>query len=323
MMLSEHENKLRSLRFETPEVIPVTAGILPAVWMKYREAFDDLIAEYPALFGEHVKGRNYDDVWSITYHKGDHVDNWGCVWQNIEECMEAIVTGHPYPTRESLKDLKAPEKLQGYLPHGFMFLRLTDLRGFEEAMVDFAEDAPELQKMIDIVCDYNVREIEGILKNHPKQDIYTFGDDLGMQTSLPMGPVKWRKYLKPAFQKIYKPIVDSGSYIYMHTDGHIHEIIPDLQEVGVSVINPQFRANGLDNLVRVCKGKICVSLDLDRQMFPFATPQEIDDHIYEAVRSLGMKEGGLWLIAEISQDIPLENIRAIFDGLIKYREYFS
>jgi len=322
-MLNDHENRLRSLRFENPEIIPVNIGVLPSVWMKHREAFDDLVADYPQLFSDHTKGRNYDDVWSLTYHEGNHVDNWGCVWQNIEEGMEAIVTGHPYPTRESLKDLMPPKELTGNLPHGFMFLRLTDLRGFEEAMVDFAEEAPELQQMIDIVSEHNKKEVEYLLNNRPRQDIYTFGDDLGIQTALPVSPEKWRKYLKPAFEKIYKPIIDQGSYIYMHTDGQIYEIIPDLKDVGVSVINPQFRANGLDNLVRVCKGKICVSLDLDRQMFPFATPEEIDAHVHEAVKAMGMKEGGLWLVAEISHDIPLQNVRAIFDALIRYREYFS
>jgi len=322
-MLSDHENRMRSLRFETPEVIPVTIGILPAVWMKHREAFDDLIADYPQFFGKPEGERDYDSVWSQTYHVGSHKDSWGCVWENIEEGMEAIVTGHPYPTRESLKNLTPPKELTGRFPHGFMFLRLTDLRGFEEAMIDFAEDAPELQQMIDIVADHNVKEVKYMLENFPKQDIYTFGDDLGTQTALPISPEKWRKYLKPAFKKIYEPIVEQDGYIYMHTDGHIYEIIPDLKEVGVSVINPQFRANGLDNLVRVCKGKICVSQDLDRQMFPFATPAEIDAHIKEVVSALGSKEGGLWLIAEISQDIPLENVRAIFDGLLRYREYFS
>jgi len=31
------------------------------------------------------------------------------------------------------------------MPHGFMYLRLSDLRGFEEMMVDFGEEPPELQ----------------------------------------------------------------------------------------------------------------------------------------------------------------------------------
>jgi len=109
----------------------------------------------------------------------------------------------------------------------------------------------------------------------------------------------------------------------MHTDGCIYEIIPDLIDCGVNIINPQIRANGLDNLVRVCKGKVCVALDLDRQLFPFASPTEIDDHVREAVQKLGSPEGGLWLVAEIGADVPLENIEAICAALEKYRVYYA
>ena len=134
-----------------------------------------------------------------------------------------------------------------------------------------------------------------------------------------MNPDKWRKYLKPCYARIYRPVRDAGHYVYMHTDGHIHEIIPDLVECGVNVINPQIRANGLDNLVRVCRGAVCVDLDLDRQMFPFCTPEEIDVHVREAVEALGSPEGGLWLKGECGPDVPLENIEAICAALEKYR----
>ena len=154
-------------------------------------------------------------------------------------------------------------------------------------------------------------------------DLSTFGDDLGMQHRLAISPVKWRRYLKPCFTQIYQPFRDAGYYVYMHTDGHILEIIPDLVDSGVNVVNPQVGANGLDNLAEVCKGKVCVDLDLDRQQFPFFTPRDIDDHIHEAVDKLGAPEGGLWLKAEIGPDVPLANISAIFDALDKYRTYFA
>ena len=319
--MSLHEDRIKSLRFEHPGQIPVGVGILPAAWMKYREALDELVASHPALFGGQGRDRDYDEVWG-TYVAGDHVDAWGCVWSNVHTGMEAIVTGHPVPRREMIHQLRAPEEDIG-LPHGFMYLRLADLRGFEELMLDFAEEPPELQKLIDIVLQYNLRQAELRLDSltEPGSIVY-FGDDLGMQDALPISPEKWRKYLKPCYMQIYQPFRRAGHYVYMHTDGHILEIIPDLIECGVQVINPQIRANGLDGLVETCKGKVCVDLDLDRQLFPFCTPADIDDHVREAVERLGTPEGGLWLKAEINEDIPLENIAAIFDALEKYRTYY-
>jgi hypothetical protein len=109
----------------------------------------------------------------------------------------------------------------------------------------------------------------------------------------------------------------------MHSDGHIAEIIPDLVDCGVNVINPQVRANGLEALAEACRGKVCVDLDLDRQLFPFCTPQEIDDHVRQAVETLGSPEGGLWLKAEIGFDVPLENVEAICAALEKYRSTYK
>ncbi len=323
--MSLQTDRIKSLQFDYPEYIPISAGILPAAWMKYRDALDEIVARHPILFNDYRRGdRDYDQVGG-TYVAGEHVDVWGCVWSNLHTGMEAIVTGHAAPTRPSVHALQIPERDVG-LPHGFMFLRLTDLRGFQEAMLDFAEEPPELPMLIDKVLAYNLRQarlrLDDLRARGETGSILYFGDDLGMQDALPISPRQWRRYLKPCYAQIYAPFRQAGYYVYMHSDGHILEIIPDLIDCGVQVINPQVRANGIDGLAQVCKGKVCVDLDLDRQMFPFGTPQDIDDHIHEAVDRLGSPQGGLWLKAEIGPDVPLENIEAICAALERYRAYF-
>lgn len=109
--------------------------------------------------------------------------------------------------------------------------------------------------------------------------------------------------------------------MYMHTDGCIWPVIQDMKEAGVNVLNPQIRANGLQHLVDTCKGKICIDLDLDRQLFPFATPKQIEEHIEECVRAMYMPEGGLMLVAECAADVPLENIEAICCALERMRNF--
>jgi hypothetical protein len=314
-----HEDRINSIRRTYPEHHPVSVGILPATWIKYRGELDTLVRRYSELFPQPpASERDYDAV-SGTYVQGSHVDAWGCVWQNLHHGMQAIVTGHPLPSRADVHDLQEPEEDIG-LPHGFMFLRLTDLRGFEEMMVDFAEEPPELEMLIDTVLSYNLRQARRQLERmgEPPQIAY-FGDDLGMQQSLPMSPDTWRKYLKPCYEAIYRPFKDAGHLVYMHSDGHILEIIPDLVDCGVDVINPQYRANPLPELRRVTHGSVCVDLDLDRQLFPFCTPAEVRAHVAEAVDTLGAPEGGLWLKAEIGEDVPLENVEAIFQSLLDYR----
>ncbi len=303
-----------------PEYIPVGVGMLPSAWMRHRKDLYDLINRHPILFPHRDDEPDYDNMAWGTYAAGEHVDAWGCVWSNVHDGQEAIVTGHPVPRREDVRTLTAPTVDAG-LPHGFMYLRLTDLRGFEELMIDFADEPPELQMLIDIVLDYNVRQLELELAGCDGPGEIGFGDDLGTQHGLPMSPAKWRKYLKPCFSKLYGMCHEAGHSVYMHTDGCIVEIIADLIECGVDALNPQIRANGLDNLVRECKGKVRVDLDLDRQGFPFFTPAEIDTHVRQAVVALGSPEGDLSLSAEIDDGVPMENIEAICCALEKYRGY--
>lgn len=311
------EDQKRAMLFDRPRQIPARVGVLPAAWIKYRDELSAIAKRYPDLMGPGKT--DYDALWSKTYAAGDHVDAWGCIWRNVYHGHEAIVVApHPVPTREDVWKLQMP-KVDDGMPHGFMYLRLADLRGFEEIMVDFAEEPPELQRLIDVVLAYNMRQVELEFAMYKGEDLLRFGDDLGIQKSLPMSPEKWRKYLKPCFAQIYGRCHEEGFYVYMHTDGHIHEIIPDLAECGVNVVNPQIRANGLDNLVRVCKGKVCIDLDLDRQLFPFATPAEIDRHIRECAEALSSPEGGLWLTAEIDDGVSLDNIEAICAAITKYR----
>jgi hypothetical protein len=318
-----HEARVKSIRGEYPERIPVDGSILPSAWIKHREALDEIVGSHPLVFGTQKKNRDYSEVRAEKYREGEHVDEWGCVWSNVKTGMASMVTGHPVPTREAVHRLEIPAE-DGGMPHGFMYLRLGDLRGFDEIMIDFAEEPPELQMLIDKVLAYNLRQVEKRLDEFEEVGrIVYFGDDLGMQHSLPMRPETWRSYLKPCYEKIYKPVREAGHYVYMHTDGHILEIIPDLIDCGVHVLNPQVGANGLEGLAEACRGRVCVDLDLNRQMFPFWKPEDIDAHVREAVEILGSPEGGLWLKAEFADDVPLEIIEAVCVAMEKYSTYYA
>jgi hypothetical protein len=308
---------LKAMTYDHPEEIPVSVWATPAMWKHNGGEMTRIAKEYPEFFPS-IPDLN-DIQMSDTYRLGSHTDEWGCVWSNIDEGMEAIVTGHPVPKREDILSLRIPESLGGNIPHGFMYLRLLDLRGFEEAMLDFAEECDELQVLIDKVLEYNCRQIGVRLPG--VEDYMIFGDDLGMQKGIAIGAEKWRKYLKPCYKKMYSLVRGAGKLVYMHTDGDIIEIMPDLAECGVNMINPQYRANGLDNLARVCKGKIPINLDLDRQLFPFASPTELDEHVRECVEALYLPQGGLGIYIELNYDVPMQNAAALLAAARKYKHW--
>jgi len=310
---------IKAITYQYPEQIPVSVGILPAVFIRYGDEIKKLIAKYKDIIGDwYLDYEPYRDMpeW---YRKGQYTDGWGCIWSNEAEGFWSIVTGHPVKTREDIHTMKIPEGNEG-LPHGFMYLRILDLRGFEEAMLDFAEEPPELQMLIEKVLEYNLRQTKIMLENDKNKLVY-FGDDLGMQSGLTIGAEKWRKYIKPCYEKIFKLCKNDGRFVYLHTDGCIHEIMPDLQECGVDMVNPELSPNGLDNLERICKGKIPIALYLNQNLFPRSTPSELRKHVEEVVERLYLPEGGFALNLEISPEIPLENIEALFDAVSECQFY--
>lgn len=307
--MTHDENYWRTVNFEGPEWIIARISLMPATWQRYRGDLEAVVLRHPRVFpGFKAGSRDYDDIPRGTYRGGEHVDAWGCVWENVAPGLDAFPSVHPLSERAMVHGLEPPAPGAG-LPHGFMFMRLYYLRGFENLMLDFAEEPPELQLLIDKVFAYNLGELETQLAKRPR--VLGFGDDLGMQDRFPVSPAKFRRYIIPCYAEFFRRCHEAGSKVRLHSDGRIIDVLPDLTEAGVDVINPQIRANTLADLVRTCKGRVCVDLDLDRQLFPFCTPADIDTHVCEAIEALGAPEGGLLLSAECEPDVPLENIEAI------------
>ena len=337
-------NFLKTIYFDHPEWVPCNVGLMPATWIKYREDLEELTLAHPRIFPGFERGsRDYDAFSNPLYEQGRHTDCWGAVWENIEQGLDSIVVENPLEDWDALDRYIPPDPMKddmwgprdwdeakrrldeakrsgdlargGGLPHGFMYMCLFYLRGFDNLMMDIATEDPRLPKLIEMVEDYNCAVIARYVSLGT--ELMSFGDDLGLQKSLPISPESWRRFIKPSYERMFRPCRQAGVPIYLHTDGHILEIIPDLIDVGVTVINPQIRANGLEGLQEMAKGKVTLNQDLDRQLFPFATPSEIEDHIGEVFEGLYLPEGGLMLYAECEPDVPLENIEAICTTLEK------
>ncbi len=338
----ETVNYLKAMYFKYPEWTPYSVSIMPSTWIKYRQALEDIVLAHPRSFPWYRKGmRDFDQIDDPFYELGEKTDCWGTVWNNEERGLDSYPVSYPLENwddfdrytppnpikddilgprnwdklRQQIEKARQTGKIAGCspLPHGFMYMRLYYLHGFENLMMDMAMDEPRLWDLIRMVEYYNRGVVEKCLELGP--EMVFFGDDLGLQNALPISPEMWRKYLKPSFDRIYAPIREKDIPIYMHTDGHILEIIPDLIDVGVTVLNPQFRSNGLEGLKAVAVGRVALNQDLDRQLFPFASRAEIEDHIHETHEALNLPEGGLMFYVEIEPDVPLGTVDTILNVL--------
>jgi len=351
MALSERENYLRNASMTGPEWMPCSVSISGASWDQLREDLEDVLVRHPTLFPSFKRAqRNYDKQDFGPAHRADETftDAWGCVWRSAINGIEGQVEENPladwseFPSYEPPDPLvqadrglanwesarkrieaarKAGRLTSGGVPHGFLFMRLYYLRGFDNLMMDVATDAPQLPRLIDMLVEHNKKIVEQWLSFGV--DVVNFGDDLGTQTASMISPENFHRLVTPAYKALMQPCREAGCHVYLHSDGYIMELMDEFIEAGVTIINPQDLCNGIDDLAREVKGRMCISLDIDRQkIIPYGTRAAIRELIEEEVRKLGSPQGGLQMIAGIYPPTPPENIDALCSAMEEFRTYW-
>lgn len=92
-----------------------------------------------------------------------------------------------------------------------------------------------------------------------------------------------------------------------------------IDSCGVSIHHPQLRANTLNEIAEAYKGRLCVDLDLDRQMFPFCNTSDMRRLVKESLEELYLPEGWLDDEGQVGLDVPLENIEALRQAMEEFR----
>lgn len=342
--MNERENFLRALEFRNPKWVPFSVGLAWPIWHRYREDLEDLVLRHPKVFPSYRKGRaSFDGDPGPGYRQGEYYrDNWGCVWYTTQHGLEGQVVESPLADWKALDTYEPPDLLKysergeqdwdrirtafedrkekGLLTSGYcerLFDRLYFLRGFENLMIDIGTDDPHLPRLIDMLTEYEMRFVQQWLSIGV--DVIGFHTDIGMQDRLMISPAKFRRYIKPMFKQIFQLCRNAGVPVLLSSDGRLLDIVDDLIECGVSRHDPQIRANTLAGIEESYKGKLCINLDLDRQMFPFCRPEDIEQQVKAGVERLNLPEGGLMMFADVRDpNTPMENIEALCEAGERY-----
>lgn len=347
------DNFTKAARFERPDYIPMLFKINASCWHHYpKEALWDLMEEHKFLFPDFSRPAAdwQPQIPAVALADKPYTDPMGCVWKTTDDGITGTVHGHPLENWDAFGttwQMADPNTSDGLYPvnwaeqekeweksrldgtgfrarlrHGHTFLQLCDLRGYENLLFDMMDEEPLLDELIDQLTDFNLALVNRFLKNGCRSMAYP--EDLGMQVGPMLSPEMFRRYIKPAYQKIMAPAREAGVPIHMHSDGDIRLLVDDLVESGVEVINLQDLVNGIDWIAEKFRGKVCVDLDIDRQKItPHGTPREIDALIHEEVSKIALPEGGLSMVYGLYPGIPLENVKAVMDAMEKYAFYFG
>jgi len=339
MSMKSRERVTKAIHFGRPDRPPISHAILPSAQYHYGKALKEITDSVPEDFGWGLLPDLPKEKLPPLYKLGTNRDDFGTVWKVTEEGRCGIPVEYPIKDDFSNYDsYKWPEPFKAGVPayrlySGHMqgksddyyargawvtfFEQIQQLYGFENMLMALATDDPKLYRLRDDMLKFNLEWLDRWLEVD-YQGLH-FADDWGSQTSLMISPAKWRSFFKPGYREMFSKVKKKGLDVWYHSDGNIIEIIPDLIEMGVNVLNCQ--ASVIDrNKLKQFAGKIAFRTDIDRQnVLPYVKPQEVKDYINRLFHDLGTPNGGIVACGEISEDVSLENIRAMYDAFLEFK----
>ncbi|MCU0250366.1 MAG: hypothetical protein MUE61_09170 [Vicinamibacterales bacterium] len=328
--MTSRELVRRTLRFEKPPRVPRQAWVLPWAEQRYPEPVARLRARFPDdLMAAPQLYRAPLPVVGSRYEKGLYIDEWGCRFDNIHGGVIGIVHEPLIAGWDDLQRFRTPEEvltvdtdavrafcrdsgrftLAGTLVRPFE--RLCFIRTMEQAMVDLAEEPPELFGLLRRMHEHYVREVEVWAKTDV--DAIMIMDDWGTQRGMMVSPRVFRRHFRPMYEEYVAIARRYGKFVFMHSDGNILEIIEDLVEIGIDALNSQVACMGIAELGRRFAGRITFWGEIDRQiLLAHGTLAEIDAEVRD-VRAHLYADGGVIAQCEFGPGAIPENVLRVFE----------
>ena len=335
MPYSPREIVSRCLRFETPGRMPRDLWLLPWAANHYPQQITAIQERYPSDFisppdvyqGSSIrKGDPYED--------GTYTDEWGCQFTNIQR---GVIGQVHHPILPDLRDWQGISPPYGILPADWhtarqlvnqfcastpQFVmsgacprpweRYQFIRGSENALIDMAHPDEYAMHLLNKIDEYYMRELE--FWSATDVDALNFMDDWGAQKRLLISPNTWRSLFKPIYRRYCDLAHAHGKFIFMHSDGDILSIYPDLIEIGLDAINSQLFCMDLPKLVDCAKGKITFWGEIDRQqVLPNLNPEVGREAVRRIARHLYDSRGGMVAQLEFGAGANPETVLAVFD----------
>jgi uroporphyrinogen decarboxylase len=342
LAVSGRDNYTRAIEFGGPAYLPCTVGVDldwlhgkdPGALARIRELSycmrDDLQG------GLHGAGARQSESEENGVSRWQ--DEWGTGWEDDGHGAKT----ETYPLESGYDALDGYAFPDPHLPGRFdefhrvlagrgdryarstvwftLFERLWMLRGFENMLIDPYDHEREFCALRDRVVDYSLVLIDELVAGGV--DAVFFSDDWGSQRGLLMAPDDWRRFYRPAYQRIFDRVRSGGAHVWMHLCGDITAILPDLVDLGLNVLNPvQPQAMDVKQLARDFGGKLCFNGGVDVQgTLINGTPDEVRREVHDRVELFGRYQGGYigGTSHSVMPETPLENVVALLEAFLEH-----
>jgi len=275
-----------------------------------------------------VRKDEYEDEWGIRIKvTGDKDLDWKYSYHPLNDSGKLSLDNLKIPDLSSGKRFEKLKKdIEKYSSKyivaagvSTLFRKSWLLCGYSRFLEALYIDKAFVEKLLDILMEFYMELIR--LYINYGVDIIELGGDLGTEESLMISPDLWRSIFKPRLKRIIGGNKKEGIYFYLHSDGNISSIIPDLIEIGIDILNP-IQPECMDP--KKIKEKYGEQITLHgttslQKTFTQGTKDDLKNEILNRINDCGYN-GGLVLAPSnaFTDDVPIESIVFFYDFVKNY-----
>lgn len=206
---------------------------------------------------------------------------------------------------------------------GHMYEDAWQIRGYEQFLTDMIERSEWCEFILDKLTERNLRSACAAAR--AGVDFITTGDDVANQKTLMFKLEHWRRFMKSRWAKVYESAkrIKSDLQIWYHSDGNITDIVPELIEIGVTILNPiQPECMNPLEIKEKYGDKVVLEGTIGTQStMPFRTADEVRSIVRERARTLGY-DGALILAPThiLEPEVPIQNVIAFVEACKEFGE---
>jgi uroporphyrinogen decarboxylase len=290
----------------------------------FKPDFARYFADVDKPAGSFINGLGVLEVPANFYHFTGYVSPLRNArsFKDIEEFPYPIDNGFDEAgLKDRVREIHAAGMIAA-LGIGHMYESAWQIRGYEEFLIDMVERPEWCEYILDRLALRNRRLAE--IAARAGVDYIRTGDDVANQNAMMFSLPAWRRFMKPRWATAYAAAraINPRLQVWYHSDGNIADIIPELIEIGVTILNPvQPECLDLAALKKAYGKKLVFDGTIGTQStMPFGSPEEVRRTVRERKRALG-RDGALILSPThvLEPEVPLANIAAFFEEAGKGR----
>jgi len=287
-------------------------GLIPADFTKY---YSDMEIPENAF----INGLGVLEVPGSLYHFTEYISPL----RNARSLKE--VEDFPFPNVDGYTDVNMRNRVESIHAHNMvagcnlthMYDDSWQIRGYVPFLTDMIENPEICEFILDKITERNLRKATAAAK--AGVDVIVSGDDVANQRDLMFSPELWRKFIKPRWAMVYQAVkeIKPDIQIWYHSDGNIERIIPELIEIGVTILNPvQPECLDIYDLKRKYGDKLVFDGTIGTQStMPFGTVSDVKRAVKDRIERLGY-DGALILSPThvLEPDVPIDNVLAFVEA---------